>query len=251
MRKVRQLYAMLDGTGCRAAAVRRYFGEAGVSSCGQCDLCLNPPEAVDATEAAQKALSAVHRLGGRFGRGRIVDHLTGKTKDAPAARGAAVDLRHRPRIQPRRLARPARPAAVRRPAARGPQRRPAAGRAGRRRRGQGRLSRRAAGVGAPGARRCGDRCKRPLGALAQAPRRRAARHRSGRRAAVRGPAGLAPRARGRAARAALRHLPRRYALGHRAPATGQRRTPWRRSAASARSKLERYGADVLKIVRDT
>jgi ATP-dependent DNA helicase RecQ len=84
VRKARQLYAMLDGTGCRAAAVRRYFGEAGVNSCGQCDLCLSPPEAVDATVAAQKALSAVHRLGGRFGRGRVVDHLTGKTKDAPA-----------------------------------------------------------------------------------------------------------------------------------------------------------------------
>ena len=34
MRKVRQLYAMLDGTGCRAAAVRRYFGEEGVEACG-------------------------------------------------------------------------------------------------------------------------------------------------------------------------------------------------------------------------
>ena len=44
MRKVRQLYAMLDGLGCRPAAVRRYFGEAGVTSCGQCDLCLNPPK---------------------------------------------------------------------------------------------------------------------------------------------------------------------------------------------------------------
>jgi ATP-dependent DNA helicase RecQ len=81
MRKVRQLYAMLEGMGCRPAAVRRYFGEAGVTPCGQCDLCLNPPQGVDATEAAQKALSAVHRLGGRFGRGRIVDHLTAKTKD--------------------------------------------------------------------------------------------------------------------------------------------------------------------------
>ena len=83
MRKVRQLYAMLEGTGCRPAAVRRYFGEANVSACGQCDLCLNPPEAADATEAAQKALSAVQRLGGRFGRGRVVDHLLGKSKDAP------------------------------------------------------------------------------------------------------------------------------------------------------------------------
>ena len=81
MRKVRQLYAMLEGMGCRPAAVRRYFGETGVTPCGQCDLCLNPPQGVDATQAAQKALSAVHRLGGRFGRGRIVDHLTAKTKD--------------------------------------------------------------------------------------------------------------------------------------------------------------------------
>jgi ATP-dependent DNA helicase RecQ len=81
MRKVRQLYAMLDGTSCRAAGVRRYFGEEKVRPCGQCDLCLAPPESVDATEAAQKALSAVHRMGGRFGRGRLVDHLLGKTKD--------------------------------------------------------------------------------------------------------------------------------------------------------------------------
>ena len=82
VRKVRQFYAMLDGMGCRPAAVRRYFGETEVESCGQCDLCLNPPQGSDATEAAQKALSAVHRLGGRFGRGRIVDHLVGKTAGA-------------------------------------------------------------------------------------------------------------------------------------------------------------------------
>jgi ATP-dependent DNA helicase RecQ len=92
-RKVRQLYAMLDGTSCRAAAVRRYFGEATVDACGQCNLCLNPPEATDVTEAAQKALSAVHRLGGRFGRGRIVDHLLGKTKDAPAHAGGRTGNR--------------------------------------------------------------------------------------------------------------------------------------------------------------
>ncbi|MES2033438.1 MAG: DNA helicase RecQ [Pseudomonadota bacterium] len=81
VRKVRQLYNMLDGTACRAAAVRRYFGEEGVARCGVCDLCLNPPQAIDATVGAQKALAAAHRLGGRFGRGRLVDHLLGKTKD--------------------------------------------------------------------------------------------------------------------------------------------------------------------------
>ncbi|WP_309092160.1 RecQ family ATP-dependent DNA helicase, partial [Phenylobacterium sp.] len=80
-RKLRQLYAMLDGVACRAASVRRYFGEEGVKPCGQCDLCTGQVETTDATEAAQKALSAAHRLGGRFGRGRVVDHLLGKTKD--------------------------------------------------------------------------------------------------------------------------------------------------------------------------
>jgi ATP-dependent DNA helicase RecQ len=80
-RKARQLYAMLDGATCRAAAVRRYFGEERVQVCGQCDLCVSPPTLTDATQLAQKALSAAQRLGGRFGRGRLVDHLTGKTKD--------------------------------------------------------------------------------------------------------------------------------------------------------------------------
>jgi ATP-dependent DNA helicase RecQ len=80
MRKVRQLYAMLDGPTCRAAAVRRYFGETDATPCGQCDRCLSPPMGVEVTQAAQKALSAVHRLGGRFGRGRLVEHLLGKTK---------------------------------------------------------------------------------------------------------------------------------------------------------------------------
>ncbi|HSV01795.1 MAG TPA: DNA helicase RecQ [Phenylobacterium sp.] len=88
VRKVRQLYAMLDGAGCRAAAVRRYFGEADVEPCGQCDLCLGGAETIDATEAAQKALSAAHRLGGRFGKGRLVDHLLGKTKEVGAQEAA-------------------------------------------------------------------------------------------------------------------------------------------------------------------
>jgi ATP-dependent DNA helicase RecQ len=87
-RKVRQLYAMLDGTACRAAAVRRYFGETGAAACGQCDLCLAPPQGIDATAAAQKALSAAHRLGGRFGRGRLIDHLLGKTRDVTAGEAA-------------------------------------------------------------------------------------------------------------------------------------------------------------------
>jgi ATP-dependent DNA helicase RecQ len=84
-RKVRQLYAMLDGMTCRALAVRRYFGEADAARCGRCDRCLSPPAGIDVSEAARMALSAVQRLGGRFGRGRLVDHLTGRTKSVGEA----------------------------------------------------------------------------------------------------------------------------------------------------------------------
>ncbi len=81
VRKARQLFAMLDGAVCRAQAVRRYFGEHDAEPCGVCDICGDPPQTYDATVPAQKALAAVQRLGGRFGRGRVIDHLTGRTKD--------------------------------------------------------------------------------------------------------------------------------------------------------------------------
>jgi len=81
VRKARQLFAMLDGAVCRPQAVRRYFGEHDAGPCGVCDICADPPQLYDATVPAQKALAAVQRLGGRFGRGRVVDHLTGRTKD--------------------------------------------------------------------------------------------------------------------------------------------------------------------------
>ncbi|MCS6626290.1 DNA helicase RecQ [Roseibacterium beibuensis] len=82
VRKARQLFAMLDGAVCRPQAVRRYFGETGAEPCGVCDICQDPPALFDATVQAQKTLAAVQRLGERFGRGRVIDHLLGKTKDA-------------------------------------------------------------------------------------------------------------------------------------------------------------------------
>ena len=89
-KKARQFFTMLDGAARRPAAVRRYFGEAEVESCGVCDICLLGDSAtlIDVTEPAQKALAAVHRLGGRFGRGRVVDHLLGRTKDVQPSEAA-------------------------------------------------------------------------------------------------------------------------------------------------------------------
>jgi ATP-dependent DNA helicase RecQ len=76
-RKARQLFSFLDGMTCRRAGVRRYFGEEDVEPCGACDICLDPPASLDATEWAAKAISAVMRTDQRFGRGRVIAHLMG------------------------------------------------------------------------------------------------------------------------------------------------------------------------------
>jgi ATP-dependent DNA helicase RecQ len=57
-----------------------YFDEES-GDCGNCDVCLDPPELWDATVPAQKVLSAVVRTGQRFGAGHVIDVLTGKLTD--------------------------------------------------------------------------------------------------------------------------------------------------------------------------
>ncbi len=62
---------------CRRRALLGYFGETLGEDCGNCDICLSPPERYDATEDARKALSCVFRVGQRFGLGHVVDVLRG------------------------------------------------------------------------------------------------------------------------------------------------------------------------------
>jgi ATP-dependent DNA helicase RecQ len=61
---------------CRRQTLLAYFGER-IQPCGNCDVCLDPVALVDATEDAQKALSAVLRTGQRFGAAHIIDVLRG------------------------------------------------------------------------------------------------------------------------------------------------------------------------------
>jgi ATP-dependent DNA helicase RecQ len=62
---------------CRRRALLGYLGEVMHSDCGNCDVCLTPPELYDATEDARKALSCVFRLRERFGAGHVIDVLRG------------------------------------------------------------------------------------------------------------------------------------------------------------------------------
>jgi ATP-dependent DNA helicase RecQ len=74
--KLDALVRLCEEQACRRVALLRYFGEE-TGPCGNCDLCLEPPEAWDATEPARKLLSAILRTGQRFGIAHVTDVLRG------------------------------------------------------------------------------------------------------------------------------------------------------------------------------
>ncbi len=76
--KIDSLLGWCETNTCRRRALLRYFGESQEDVCGNCDVCLNPPKTWDATEASQKLLSNIYRMGQRFGSGHVIDVLRGK-----------------------------------------------------------------------------------------------------------------------------------------------------------------------------
>ncbi|RKF22088.1 DNA helicase RecQ [Alginatibacterium sediminis] len=75
--KFNAMNAFAEALTCRRQVLLNYFGEYLAQACGNCDICLDPPKQYDGLEDAQKALSAVYRLGQRFGIGYVVDVLRG------------------------------------------------------------------------------------------------------------------------------------------------------------------------------
>jgi len=86
--KLNAMVAFAESGTCRRRALLGYFGETLGDDCGNCDICLNPPEKYDATEDARKALSCVYRVGQRFGIGHIIEVLRGSKAQR------IFDLRH-------------------------------------------------------------------------------------------------------------------------------------------------------------
>ena len=82
------MLALCETVECRRARLLAYFGQDGSGPCGNCDTCLSPPEAWDATIPAQKVLSTVVRLrrerGQKFGVGQSVDILLGRRTEKVA-----------------------------------------------------------------------------------------------------------------------------------------------------------------------
>lgn len=81
------LGALVETAGCRRRILLKHFGEDAPETCGNCDNCLAPPAAIDASVTAQKFLSAVFRTGMMFGVGYIESVLLGQSSERSLMNG--------------------------------------------------------------------------------------------------------------------------------------------------------------------
>ncbi len=77
LHKLNTMVAFAEAQTCRRRVVLNYFGEYSPKACGNCDICLDPPQSYDATIDAQKILSCVYRTGQYFGITHVVEVLRG------------------------------------------------------------------------------------------------------------------------------------------------------------------------------
>jgi len=70
------MLGLCETAGCRRVQLLQYFGQSS-EPCGNCDTCLHPPSSFDATEAVQKLLSTIYRVGQRFGAVHVLEVLRG------------------------------------------------------------------------------------------------------------------------------------------------------------------------------
>jgi ATP-dependent DNA helicase RecQ len=86
---MRDIERYASSVGCRHKRLVGYFGERyAKSECGACDFCLGELEPVaDATTLARKILSAVARVGQRFGAAHVTNVLRGSDSEQVRGRG--------------------------------------------------------------------------------------------------------------------------------------------------------------------
>ena len=81
MKKLQLMQEFCEHEGCRRQYLMQYFGEPFPAYCGSCDYCLSALEEKDATQDAQKLLSAIVRTGERFGAGYVIDFIRGSASE--------------------------------------------------------------------------------------------------------------------------------------------------------------------------
>ncbi len=85
--RLNALGALVETAGCRRKILLAHFGEEAPDYCGNCDNCLAPPSAIDASVTAQKFLSAVFRTGQMFGVGYVESILLGQSSERSLMNG--------------------------------------------------------------------------------------------------------------------------------------------------------------------
>jgi ATP-dependent DNA helicase RecQ len=78
--KLERMFQFAEALVCRRKTVLNYFGETYDRTCGNCDVCQNPPRQFDGSVAAQKALSAISRVQEKVGMNLLVDILRGSSR---------------------------------------------------------------------------------------------------------------------------------------------------------------------------
>jgi ATP-dependent DNA helicase RecQ len=79
--KLSSMVAFAESQTCRRNVLLNYFAEPSQKPCGNCDVCLNPPQLFDGKVAAQKVLSCVYRLNQGFGARHVVEVLRGQNTE--------------------------------------------------------------------------------------------------------------------------------------------------------------------------
>ncbi len=79
--KLNKMAQLCESRVCRRKYILNYFGENAPDNCKSCDNCTGSFEQTDETVTAQKALSAVARLGESFGMHYVVDFLRGSQSE--------------------------------------------------------------------------------------------------------------------------------------------------------------------------
>ncbi|MDX8409033.1 MAG: DNA helicase RecQ [Mariprofundales bacterium] len=85
--KLNSMISLSEGLTCRRKVLLGYFGEIMEENCGNCDICLDPPETYDAAKFARLVLECINGLDGAYTAGYLVDLLRGNTHSRIKSRG--------------------------------------------------------------------------------------------------------------------------------------------------------------------